>query len=77
MTLSSLLVCGDKAAVEVLQRVLKELDIQVELCSDAVRAAVRLAQERYDVIILDCETQAGVVALLHESRSSRLNDAMV
>jgi CheY-like chemotaxis protein len=75
MTLSSLLVCGDKAAVEVLQRVLKELDIQVELCSDAVRAAVRLAQERYDVIILDCETQAGVVALLHESRSSRLNDS--
>jgi CheY-like chemotaxis protein len=75
MTLSSLLVCGDKAAVEVLRRVLKELDIQVELCEDAVRAAVRLAQERYDVIILDCETQAGVVALLHESRSSRLNDS--
>ena len=75
MTLSSLLVCGDKAAVEVLRHVLKELDIQVELCADAVRASVRLAQERYDVIILDCETQAGVVALLHESRSSRLNDS--
>jgi CheY-like chemotaxis protein len=75
MTLSSLLVCADKAAVEVLRRVLEELDIHVELCEDAVRAAVRLAQERYDVIILDCETQAGVVALLHESRSSRLNDS--
>src|ERR1700691_5621516 len=75
MTLSSLLVCGDKAAVEVLRHVLEELDIQVELCEDAVRAAVRLAQERFDVIILDCETQAGVVALLHESRSSRLNDS--
>jgi CheY-like chemotaxis protein len=59
----------------VLRQVLEELGIQVELCTDNVRAAVRLAQERYDLIILDCETQAGVVALLHESKSSRLNDA--
>jgi CheY-like chemotaxis protein len=77
MTLSSLLVCGDKASVQVLNRVLEELDIQVELCADAVRAGVRLAQERFDLIILDCETQEGVVALLHESRSSRLNDAIL
>jgi CheY-like chemotaxis protein len=75
MTLTSLLVCADKAAVEVLRQVLEELGIQAELCADPVRAAVRLAQERYDLIILDCETQAGVVALLHESKSSRLNDA--
>jgi CheY-like chemotaxis protein len=75
MTLSSLLVCTDKTAVEVLRKVLEELGIQAELCVDHARAAVRLAQERYDLIILDCETQAGVVALLHESRSSRLNDA--
>jgi CheY-like chemotaxis protein len=75
MTLSSLLVCADKPAVEVLRQVLEELGIQVEVCADQVRAAVRLAQERYDLIIIDCETQAGVVALLHESRSSRLNDS--
>src|ERR1700733_541914 len=75
MTLSSLLVCVDEASVEVLRRVLEELGIQVELCSEAVRAGVRLAQERFDLIILDCETQADVTSLLHESRSSRLNDA--
>jgi CheY-like chemotaxis protein len=75
MTLSSLLVCADEAAVQVLRRVLEDLGIQMELCGDAVRAAVRLAQERFDLIILDCETQAEVIALLNESRSSRLNDA--
>ena len=75
MTLSSLLVCEDEASVQVLSRVLEELDIRVELCSDAARAFVRLAQDRFDVIILDCETQADLVSLLHESRSSRLNDA--
>jgi CheY-like chemotaxis protein len=75
MTLSSLLVCADDASVKVLRRVLEEIGIQVELCPDGVRGAVRLAQERFDLIILDCKTQADNIALLHESRSSRLNDS--
>src|ERR1700691_2561822 len=75
MTLSSLLVCMDEASVEVLKHVLEELGIESELCSDPVRAAVRLAQERFDLIILDCATQAAVTSLLHESRSSRLYDS--
>ena len=75
MTLSSLLVCKDEAPVQVLRRVLEELGIHVQLCPDAVRAAVRVAQERFDLLILDCETQADVIGLLGESRSSRLNDS--
>lgn len=75
MTLSSLLVCVDEASVEVLERVLKELGIQVESCSDPVRASVRLAQQHFDLIILDCEKQADVTSLLHDTRTSRLNDA--
>ena len=75
MTLSSLLVCSDKTSVPVLSHVLNELDIQVEVCGDAVRAGVRLAQEHFDLIILDCEKQADAIALLHDSRTSRLNDA--
>ena len=74
MTLSSLLVCADEASVQVLNRVLEELGIKVELCPDVTRAAVRLAQERFDLIILDCEKQGDVTSLLHETRSSRLND---
>jgi CheY-like chemotaxis protein len=74
MNLSSLLVCADEVSVQVLNGVLKELGIRVELCPDAVRAAVRLAQERFDLIILDCDRQADVTSLLQETRSSRLND---
>jgi CheY-like chemotaxis protein len=73
MTLTSLLVCADAAAVPVLRRVLEELGIRVELCPDATRGAVRLAQERFDLIILDCEKQSDVIALLHECRTSRVN----
>jgi CheY-like chemotaxis protein len=73
MTLSSLLVCSDKASVQVLNRVLEELGIRVEVCAEVVRAGVRLAQERFDLIILDCEKQKDVTSLLHEVRTSRLN----
>ena len=73
MTLTSLIVCADEAAGQELRGVLEELKIEVELCLDVARAAVRLAQERYDLIVLDCKKQSDVSALLQESRSSRVN----
>ena len=75
MTLTSLLVCVDDKAGEVLRQVLSELSIRVESCSDLARAAIRLAQERFDVVVFDCESQREVTALLRETRLSRLNDA--
>jgi CheY-like chemotaxis protein len=75
MTLSSILVCADEASVQVLRGVLEELDIQVELCPDPVRAGVRLAQKHFDLLILDCKKQSDVIALLNESRSSRATGA--
>jgi CheY-like chemotaxis protein len=75
MTLSSLLVCADKASVEMLRGALEELGIRMEICADTVRAGVRLAQEHFDLIILDCVKQSDAIALLHSSRSSRLNDS--
>lgn len=75
MTLSALLVCEDKAASEVLERVLKELGIGVESCPDFVRAGVRAAQERFDVIVVDGNSGGEVMSLLRETRLSRLNDS--
>ena len=75
MTLSALLVCTDKAAAEVLSRVLKELSIRVESCPDFARASIRAAQERFDAIIVDGQSGAEVLSLLRETRTSRLNDA--
>lgn len=75
MTLTSLLVCADEAAAQVLLQVLKELDIQVECCPDPLRAAIRLAQQRFDVFILDSKSQSHAVSLLRESRNSRINNS--
>jgi DNA-binding NarL/FixJ family response regulator len=73
MTLSALLVCTDKNAAQVLDRVLKELNIGVESCPDFARAAIRSEQERYDVVIVDGDSSRDVTRLLQETRSSRLN----
>jgi len=73
MTLSALLVCTDKNAAQVLDHVLKELNIGVESCPDFARAAIRSAQERYDAIIVDGDSSRDVTRLLQETRSSRLN----
>jgi len=75
MTLTALLVCVDEAAAQVLRAVLEELSIKVESCPDFVRATIRLAQERFDVVIVDGESNAEVISLLRETRMSRLNDA--
>ncbi len=75
MTLSALLVCIDDAAATVLRQVLQELSIRVESCPDCVRAGIRLAQERFDLLIVDGKSNTEVISLLRESRASRLNDA--
>jgi CheY-like chemotaxis protein len=75
MTLSALLVCVDEAPAQVLRGVLEELSIRVESCPDFARAAMRLAQERFDVVIVDGESNKDVISLLHDTRTSRLNDA--
>jgi CheY-like chemotaxis protein len=77
MTLSSLLVCADEATAQILRHVLEELDIRVESCPDVVRAGIRLAQQRFDVVILDCEAHADVTGLLRETRHSHLNDSIL
>jgi len=74
MTLSALLVCVDRAAADILSRVLKELSIRVEACPDFARASMRAAQERFDVIIVNGHSSTEVLSLLRETRTSRLND---
>jgi CheY-like chemotaxis protein len=75
MTFSVLLVCAEETAISVFRLVLEELGMKVELCADPVRASVRLAQERYNLIVLDCKTKREAIGVLMGSRSSRVNDA--
>lgn len=75
MTLSALLACVDEVSARLWERALEELSIRVESCPDFVRAGIRLAQERFDVIILEGKSSKEVISLLREMRLSRTNDA--
>ena len=75
MTLTALLACVDEAAAQVLRRVLDELSIRVESCPDFARAAMRLAQDRFDLVIADGKSNSEVITLLRDSRLSRVNDS--
>ena len=75
MKLSSLLICADEASVQLLKRVLEELGIRAEFCEDPARGFVRLAQDKFDLLIVDCEMHADVMTMLQDSRTARLNDA--
>src|SRR5260370_36701011 len=75
MILTALLVCVDEAAAQVLRRVLEELRIRVESCPDFARASLRLAQDRFDAVIADGESNADVITLSRDTRLSRTNDA--
>ncbi len=75
MNLSALLVCTDQAAADVLRSVLAELSIGVELCPDFPRAGIRLAQDRFDVLIVESPSQRDMVNLLRETRVSRINES--
>jgi AmiR/NasT family two-component response regulator len=73
MTLSALLVCVDEASAQLLQAVLEELSIRVECCPDFVRAGIRLAQERFDVVLVEGQSNRQAASLLQEIQQSRLN----
>lgn len=71
MNFTSLVVCSEPDSSKVLSGVLGELNIRVELCPDPVRAGVRLAQDHFDLLVIDCARQADVKSLLRESSSPR------
>jgi CheY-like chemotaxis protein len=64
MALTSLVVCADAKAVQVLSRVLEDLSIGVEHCGDPREAADRLTAKHFDVLLLDCEDETATMALL-------------
>ena len=73
MPLSSLVVCADAKAVQVLSRVLQELGMGVEHSGDFGTASKRLAAERYDVLLVDCSDELAAAEVIGAGRASSRN----
>jgi CheY-like chemotaxis protein len=82
MTFTSLLVCAEPQAVQVLRRILEGMDMRVEHCQTLAEAAARLAEERFNVLLLDCEDELSACELIssvqeNSARGSTLVIAIV
>ncbi len=75
MALSSLVVCADESTAQVLRRILEELGISVEHCRAAAEARLKLAKQRFDSIVIDCERESEATEVLRGARSNGLNQS--
>jgi DNA-binding response OmpR family regulator len=71
--LQSLLLCGDDKVVRVLRRVLSEMEIAVEHCSDADSATQKLTRQRFEAVIVDCTAPEIAGRVLNGTRSAPAN----
>lgn len=68
MAFRSLLLSRDIELVQTLSRVLKDLEIGVEACSEPFAAAKRLMDQHFDAILVDCEDEQGAGWVLQSAR---------
>src|ERR1700730_15536424 len=73
MALTSLVVCADLKAVQVLSQILQELNIQAEHCGDLAAATVRLAAQHFDAVVVDCQDQLPAIELIAGVRKLPIN----
>lgn len=76
MSLKSLLLCSDDKIVRVLRRVLGDLEIEVELCSDSDSALRKLTRQRFEAIIVDISDD-GAIEVLKSARTAPCNKQAV
>ncbi len=64
---------ADDATTQVLRHILETLGLTVDHCSSASDAHAKLADTRYDSVVLDCENEAEALDTLRQIRASALN----
>ncbi len=69
MALTSLVVCAEAEAVDVLSRVLQDLDIEVEISTNAKAALASARARRFDSMVVDCQEDAAGRSLLAQFRA--------
>ena len=69
MLLHSLLLSRDSATVQFLTRGLKELNVDVESCSEPQDALRRLREQRFEAVVIDDEDCAGAMPILQDLKT--------
>ena len=70
MSLTSLLVCPDAQAVQVLSRILQDMGIAVEACGDLRMARARIEDRHFDALLVDCQSEPGGELIAHARKTA-------
>jgi CheY-like chemotaxis protein len=73
MSLQALVLCSDAKILRVLRRVLSDLEIAVEFCTDADSAVRKLTRRRFEAVVVDCHDEDMAAQVLASVRSAPCN----
>jgi CheY-like chemotaxis protein len=77
MSLQSLVFCSDERILRILRRVLSDLEIRVEQCTDPDSAIQKLTRQRFEAVIVDCSDERVAAQILKSARSAPSNKRAV
>jgi DNA-binding response OmpR family regulator len=73
MSLQALVLCSDEKILRVLRRVLSELEIKIEHCTERDAAIRKLTRDRFEAVIVDGADQEAAALVLRSARSAPCN----
>src|SRR5277367_6390548 len=73
MDLNALVICSDGKIMRVLRRVLSDLEVGIEACTDADSAVRRLTRYRFEAVVVDCLDEDMAAKVLSSVRSAPCN----
>jgi CheY-like chemotaxis protein len=75
MALAALILSEDADAERILSELLHDRGIEAEHCADYETAAARLAEQRFSMLILDCNDETEALNLVASTRTASANTA--
>ncbi len=73
MNLNALVLCTDDKIMRVIRRVLSDLEVGIETCTDADSAVRRLTRTRFEAVVVDCIDEDVAAKVLSSVRSAPCN----
>src|SRR5215470_857217 len=77
MATRAFLLCGDEKAVQAVTQILDELEVSFEHSSEPAFSLKRLATQRFDLLIVDCDNAQNATQVFNSARASNLNKASI
>jgi periplasmic protein TonB len=77
MATRAFLLCGDEKAVQAVTQILDELEVSFEHSSEPGFSLKRLATQRFDLLIVDCDNAQNATQVFNSARASNLNKTSI